>query len=294
MQLQKDGDSMKLLVSLNKKELENYLKFTNSFIIGLKDYSVNYYDLSLEEIKQLLSKYPNIELFVAINKNIFNDDLLDLEEKLKKLSQLSIQGIMFYDLSVLEIVQRLKLNLNLGIHANHLITNYNICNYYLEHDCKYAFLSSEITESEIEEISEKTNINLIAYFIGHPIISHSKRKLVSNYYEYIKKKKTKDLNVIKEKGQNDKYYIKEDKIGTNILTYEILNGTKAFTMLKDKINYAVLDNNLVEDTLFLKILELYHDNLEKKIEDEKLISEVSNLIGDNDGFFFRKTIYKVK
>ena len=31
------------------------------------------------------------------------------------------------------------------------------------------------------------------------------------------------------------YYIKEDKIGTNILTYEILNGTKAFTMLKDKI-----------------------------------------------------------
>ena len=47
---------MKLLISLNTLELETYLKFTNSFIIGLKDYCVNYYEASIEDIKKVIDK----------------------------------------------------------------------------------------------------------------------------------------------------------------------------------------------------------------------------------------------
>ena len=45
---------MKLLISLNTLDLETYLKFTNSFIIGLKDYCVNYYEASIEDIKKVI------------------------------------------------------------------------------------------------------------------------------------------------------------------------------------------------------------------------------------------------
>ena len=45
---------MKLLVSLNSKNLEDYLDYTNSFIIGLKNFSINYLELSIDEIKDLL------------------------------------------------------------------------------------------------------------------------------------------------------------------------------------------------------------------------------------------------
>ena len=75
---------MKLLVSLKTLELESYLKFTNSFLIGLKDYCVNYHEASTNEIKNLLEKYPQIELFISINKNIFNEDIT-----LELISQLS-------------------------------------------------------------------------------------------------------------------------------------------------------------------------------------------------------------
>ncbi len=286
---------MQLLVNLTSKELDRFLEFTNSFIIGLENYSINYYEISINDIEELLNKYPNIDLFVSINKNIFNKDIQDLEDKLKRLSKLRIKGILFYDLAILEIVKRLNLKLDLVIHKTHMITNYNICNYYYDLGVKYGYLATEITEEEMEQISNKTNLLLMAYFIGHPIISHSKRKLVSNYYTYIQKEGNYHYNIIKEHGNDSKkYYIKEDKKGTNILTYEILNGTRAFIKLKDKLTYAILDSNLIPNDIFLKILRLYRMNLDKEITNEKLIQEVGDLIGENDGFFYLKTIYKVK
>ena len=41
---------MKLLVSLNNKKLDDYLNYTNSFILGLKDFSINYLEFDLNDI----------------------------------------------------------------------------------------------------------------------------------------------------------------------------------------------------------------------------------------------------
>ena len=77
---------MRVLVGLNTRNILDYLDYTNSFIIGLKDFSINYQEYSIEEIRKLKEDYPNIEIFVSINKNIFNSDLSLLEEKLIELS----------------------------------------------------------------------------------------------------------------------------------------------------------------------------------------------------------------
>ena len=285
---------MQLLVSLNNLELSKYLEFTNSFIIGLKNYSVNYYEVELEEIEDLLKKYPDIELFISINKNIFNKDLSDLLEKLIKLSKLNIKGILFYDLSILKIVRQLNLDIHLCYHGTHMVTNYNICNYYFNHSVKYAYLSNDITCDEMLEIVDKTKIELMTTFIGHLIISHSKRKLVSNYYEHINKDNKEKINIISEKNKEDKYYVIENNLGTNILTYNILNGTRAFLRLKDKLSYGVLDSNLIDEDTFLEVLKLYKMSLDNKISNDELLESVNDLIGSYEGFFFKKTIYKVK
>ena len=285
---------MNLLVSVNKKELDKYLEFTNSFIVGLLNYSVNYFELSIEEIEKLLNEHSNIELFIAINKNIFNDDLLDLEEKLVYLNKIKIKGILFYDLSILSIVKRKKLNIDLIYGQTQMVVNYNIVNFYYDLGCKYSYLSSTITEDEIKEISLKTKSLLMALFIGHVKVSHSKRHLVSNYYKYRDISNYSNINIINEKNKDSKYYLIEDSKGTNILTYDILNGTDSFINLKDFLEYAILDNNLIDDDLFIKILKLYHDNLNSLIDDDDLVKEVKKIIGNYDGFFHKKTIYKVK
>ena len=347
--LLKEGVKLKLLISLNNLELEKYLKFTNSFIIGLRNYSVNYCEATLDEIEKVLNKYPDIELFVSINKNIFNDDLDDLKHKLCSLARLKIKGIMFYDISILSLVNNMHLDIPLIIHQDHMITNYNICNYYAENGVQYAYLSTDITTDEIIEIREKTKINLIVFIAGNVMITHSKRKLLTNYYQYTNSKMEKrdSLNTLKtgvitEKKSNNideqsqKYYIEETDLGTNILTCQILNGAQAFLKFRDYSNLnnngiscIVLDSNIKDlktiskkindeniktrkdqdkinlkkiskiengEQLFLKLLELYYLALNRKIDDATFLKETTNVLNNNDfdGFFSKKTIYKVK
>ena len=161
---------MKLLVSLNNKNIGDYLNYTNSFILGLKDFSINYLEFDLNEIKELLNNYKDIEVFVSLNCNYFNKDLSMLEKNIIELSKLPIKGIMFYDLAVLEIVKRNNLNIDLCWHQEHMVNNYNTCNYYYDKGCNYAYLTSDITTDEMIEISEKSKINLISFFYGHPMI----------------------------------------------------------------------------------------------------------------------------
>lgn len=286
---------MNLLVSLNSKVVDDYLDYTNSFIIGLKDYSINYLEFTLEEIKDLLKKETNIELFISINKNIFNDEIKDLEKILCELNKLPIKGILFYDLAVLSIVKRLSLKIPLCWHQTHMVTNYNTCNYYKEKGCTYAYLSSEITSDEIEEIANNCDLSFMTLFMGHPIVSHSKRMLLSNYFaNYNYEKEDKDY-LIKSKDSAN-YYIKETKNGTSIIYGNIVNGSKYLIELKNDIDYAVLDEQYIDHGKFINILRLFKKILNEK--DEKMIEEylfeIEQMIGNDTGFFAKKTIYMVK
>lgn len=286
---------MKLLVSLNRKEVDDYLDYTNSFIIGLKDYSINYLEFTLEEIKKLLQEKPNIELFVSINKNIFNNEINTLTNILRELSNLSIKAVLFYDLAILSIVKKENLQLNLCWHQTHLVTNYNTCNYYFNEGCQYAYLASEITYEEMIEISNNTKISLMALLMGHPIVSHSKRKLLSNYFDYYQYPREKKDYIIKEKNSTN-YIIKETMNGTSIIYGNIVNGSSYIKMFANHLAYGILDEQYIEHHLFLQILAFFtkilnDDSGINNIEYEK---EIETLIGNDDGFLNRKTIYKVK
>ena len=68
-----------VVIPNNIKEIEFYNeKGINAFIIGLEDYCINYPSFSLDEIKDLSNKY---QLFIAVNKNIFNSECSDIKEK---------------------------------------------------------------------------------------------------------------------------------------------------------------------------------------------------------------------
>lgn len=278
------------------KDLDIYKeKNINHFILGLENYSINYPSVSIDEIKELSKNY---KLFVAVNKNIFNSELSDLLDKLKELAKLDILGILFYDLGVLNLVIENKIDINLVWHQTHMVTNYNTCNYYLEKGCKYAFLANEITLDEILEIKEKSNIGLLVNIFGYPIASHSRRKLLSNYF--------KSINGIKEDrtytltDRTGKLLIKENEDGASILSAYITNGTKPlFALIDSNIDYCVIDCQGIDKELCLKVIDKYNyikDNFNtiSDSEKEEIIDYMNKLIGDSTNFFYKKTIYKVK
>ena len=284
---------MKILVGLNRKSILDYLNYTNSFIIGLKDFSINYQEYSVDEIKKLKKEYPNIEIFVSVNKNIFNSDLKELENVLFELNKLGISGLLFYDLSILSLTQKNNLSIPLVWSQEHMTTNYNTCNYYYDKGVEYAYLSSEITTDEIFEIKEKSKIKLISFFFGYPDVSFTKRKLLTNYFLYNNLDKKSDWYTIS--SDDNKYFIKESNLGTRILYGKILNGIKPFYELMNTTHYGLFNEELMDHDTFIKGLDIFKKLQDNKITLDEANNKISELVNSDDTvFYYKKTIYKVK
>lgn len=281
---------MKLLIEKNTSNFDN-LK-TDGIILALKDYSVQsttYYDL--DEIKDIINKYPKLEVFIKMNKNIFNDEIDKLKEMLIELNKISIKGIFFYDLAILNIKQELNLDVDLVWDQSHMVNNYRTCDYYYNEGVKYALLGKEITLEEIKEIINKSKITSMVEVVSTPAIAYSKRKLLTNYYKSINKDKKDTLEIL-EKVTNKYYIVKESNNGTSFYTKDIMNGT---SIIKDlySVNapYIIMREDKVPD--FDELVNDTHDYIENKCIDEEYIEKYKKL-GDNTNFFFKETMYKVK
>ncbi len=283
-----------IIIPKEKKDITEYKnKGAEAFIFGLESYSVNYPEVSLEEIKEL-SKDNN--LFISINKNIFNNELTDLKEKLIELSKLNIKGVLFYDLGLLNLVIENHINIDLVWHQTHMVTNYNTCNYYYDKNVKYGYLANEITLDEKLEIANKTKMKLMTQVFGYPAMANSRRSLLTNYFK--SKEKSKDKTTYKLEDNLGQYIIKENETGTSVLFRKIINGTKPlFSLINSKIEYGVLDTQLIDTDICLKVLTTFLEISKKEItnlEKQQIIDYTNNLIGDYTGFYYQKTIYKVK
>ena len=282
---------MKVLVELKDKNISEY-KNIDGIILGLEDYSVfNSVTYTKEEIKDITNKYSDLDIFIKIDKNIFNSEINELKEILTYLSKLNITGIFFYDLALLQIKKDLNLDINLVWSQTHMVTNYRTCNYYNEKGVEYALLSKEITLDEIIEISTKSTIKTIVEVFSKPTVGFSRRKLVTNYNHDIGINGSKELEVL-EKVSNDTYLVKEEDAGTGFILNKILNGTSVIkTLYENNVDYILLRE--VEDIDFKEFVNDTKDYIDNNCLDDNYISKYKKL-GDSTGFFFKKTIYRVK
>ena len=260
-------------------------------LFGLKDLSINKPTLSLEELKNIKDK----NIFISIDKNIFNSDLPYLEKALQLIENLNLKGIFFYDLAVLSLSKRLNLKTKLIWNQDFLVTNYKTCNFYQKEGVKGAVLSPLLPE-EIEEIRNNTNLELYVNIFGHQLMAVSKRHLLTSYFNYINKENNQNIKFMKEKTGT--YPVIEEFYGTKFLTKDILNGIRYLNKLKEiKIDYVILDSILIENDTFSKILEYYKEAIYKDVTEERLLEmeqEINKIIPTGLEFFAKKTIYKVK
>ena len=284
-----------------EQDLEEYIKLVvNTFLLPLRDFSVEYSKYySLDEIKKIREKYPKIELFISINKNIMNEEIDSLKDILIQLDKLNIKGIFFYDSALIRLKKKLKLNISLVWAQTHMVTNYNSCNYYYDNGVEYAMLSKELRLDEVKEIISKARTKSIIELITKPSIAFSKRHLVTNYYTNVNEE-VKDEVVVNEKISDTDLIVKENEDGSTFIKNSILNGFVILDELMDtNLSYILIKEDYIDHDLFIKIitnLVYYLNNYEEMdtLEKEKFIKNQEELLGNDTGFFFRKMIYKVK
>ena len=291
---------MQVLIKPSSKNIDFYRKLgIENYLFSLKDYATesNCY-FTINDIKEIKSQYRDIHLFVSINKNIKNQEIEPLKKILKELDFIGIDAVFFYDQAIILLKEKLNLSFDLVWAQTHMVTNYNTCNYYYQNHVKYALLSKEITLEEIIEIKEKSPIKTIVSLITIPSIATSKRKLLSNYYQDLEKKGKKEL-VIQEKLGGD-FLVEEKKDAVTFYKKSILNGCEVLEeLIKHDMDYVLLDSNLIDSDIFfqavekvVKYIKLY-DSLTEE-EKESFLHQQRKLLGEDTGFFFKKTIYKVK
>lgn len=268
------------------RDIEFYDK-ADGFVLPLLDFSVDYRNYyTLEDIISI-KKRTNKKIFVVMNKMIENDEVESVKNKLLELDKIGIEGIFFYDLAILELKKELDIKTDLVWNNTHMVTNYYTCNYYYSEGVKYAYLSNEITFDDIVTIKNKSKSSLIFMLLGYPVVSFSKRKLVSN-------SGFKDSIIINEEKSKQKYMVFEDKNGTTFKYNKIRNNSICLKeLINNNLDYVYLIEDDIDHDKFIEGLNLTSEFINKKIEEKDYVTNMKNLFGGDTGFLYRKTIYKV-
>lgn len=283
---------MKLLVELENKQ--KTITGADGLILALKDFSVqSKTTYTKEEIKEIVELNPTKEIFVSINKNIFNSELESLKENLLYLENINIKAIFFYDLAILQLKKELNLKHDLVWNQTYMVNNYKTCNYYYKKGVAYALVSKEITLEEIIEIKRQSNINIMVEVLSMPSVAFSKRTLLTNYYKDLDKAPKHELTIT-ENITDTEYEVMEDKTGTNFFKKSIMNGTAVIKDLyQNDIKYIIMREYGIEKQLFNEIINDTQKYIKGNCQDNTYLSKYEKL-GNDTNFFFKRTIYRVK
>ena len=209
-----------------------------------------------------------------------------------ELDKIGVDGIFFYDLSVLELKRELNLSVDLVWNQTHMVNNYKTCNYYYSKGCKYALLGKEITLDEIKDIITKSDITSMVEVISKPSVAFSKRKLITNYYKNLGLDSKSEFMAL-EKVTNTKYILKENNDGTTFYLDVITNGTSVIKDLYDcGCEYIIFREFGLED-IFDELIVDTKSYISGGCSDTSYIEKYKKL-GDSTNFFFKETIYRVK
>lgn len=276
---------MKTLVIPSSIEIIDKLK-CDGVIIGIKKLSINlplYCDL------EDLNKIKNKEIFVTLNKNMHNSDIDLLKETLIKLNDYNIQGVIFYDIAVVNLVKSLDLKYDLVWNQEHMTNNYYTTNFWYKNNVKYTWVSNDITLRECLEIKENTNASLMITLFGYIPMFVSSRHLVKNYLKTFKLRDEFKINYIEKEKKI--YPLIDNELGTICYTDFILNGLKEKLSLN--YDYIILNSFLIEEDSFLKVLDIFNKVNSDNVD--KLENEINRMFSNTKkGFFYEETVYKVK
>lgn len=278
-----------IVIPSSMEMIKDLVNDVDGYIIGINDLAVNLpCTFSINEAIKII-EYLNDQkktIFISLNKNMRNSDLELLKSTLLTLNDYNIDGVMYYDISIVNLKRKLKLKYDLVWSQEHLATNSLTTDYWYQRGAKYVYLSSEITRREVEEISTSTKSKVMVNLFGYLPIFTSGRHLVDNYLKTFNNDKVDDLYYMNKEGNT--YPITDTSDGTVTYSAYVLNGIKDYDI---KASYIVLNSFLIND--MKTIVKLFNSVNSKNVNEyDKQINEL--IQNKSDGFLHKETIYKVK
>ncbi len=262
-------------------------------------YQLNNYDLEMIILASKYSSYrqsfniAEIEECYKVNNNIavsFYDLISETKVDeacgyLKQILAIGVKNFIVNDSGLVYFLRQYDVNVILdNISLN---TNYESCNMWKDFGVNGVVASREITLAEINEMSEKSTIDIYIHIQGSFPIFTSIRTLLTNYYNE-KKIDDKHSNLyLYDKLRDSKFVITENDSGTIMFNaYEQCSIDDLDNLVS---SHFIIDQPLVSSEQNLKIVKMYLDYKNYSIDDVSSISEIKQ----SRGFFYKKTLYKL-
>lgn len=283
----------KIIIPRSIEQFKSTLEYVDAYLIGISDLCIsNGLNINIGVLSDIIDLCKDKEIYININKNIENKELINLKDILLKLNHYHIKGVFYYDVAILNMSLEMDLNYDLIWASEHATTNYDTINYWNSFGVNGALLSSDITVREVMDIKKNTHCKLIVPIFGYQQMFVSKRNLVNNYLKQFSLIDNSNINYIKKEGKI--YPIVDNKLGTEVYTNYILNGIcEYFNFVDNNIDYVLLDSFNLDDNEFVEVLKIVHnlkrDNVLKSYE------QINSMFDNVDtGFLYKETIARVK
>ena len=148
---------------------------------GARSYADNF---SVTEIRDAVQycRLRGVKSYITVNTVVFDRERKELEDYIYLLADVGADGVIVQDLGVIESFRRICPDMD--IHASTQMTIHNTDGVRaLERmGIKRAVLARELSEEEIRNISDNTDIELEIFVHGAMCISYSGRCLLSHYF----------------------------------------------------------------------------------------------------------------
>ena len=186
-------------------------------------------NFSSDEMKEL-TNYAHEngkKVYVAVNGLMHNDRIKEVVPYLEFLEEIKVDAITVGDPGVIHLIRKNDINLSYIYDGHTLVTSANQINFWAKRGAAGVVLARELTKVELEELASQIKIPAEILVYGATCIHHSKRPLVTNYFNFVGSDEStgreRGLFISEPRDEETHYSIYEDEHGTHIFANNDIN-----------------------------------------------------------------------
>ncbi|WP_026314421.1 peptidase U32 family protein [Heyndrickxia acidiproducens] len=220
--------------------------------------------ISKKEMEEIagLAHAEHKKVTVAVNGLMHNEHIAQLPDYLTYLQKIGIDAVTVGDPGVIMTLKELELKLPYIYDAQTLVTSASQIRFWLKRGAAGAVAARECTFTELKDMQSKLPKPVEVQVYGPTCIHHSKRKLLTNYYQFAHINegvgKENGLNIRETKDEGHPYPIYQDENGTHIFSSEDIALISYLPVLLEAgLDTWKLDGVLMKGQDFVNIARLY-------------------------------------
>ena len=220
---------------------------------------------SSKQINFLLNRKSDVKISLLMNRLFHEKDFKEIELFFSSIDLSKIVYVFYTDLGLYQLAKQYAIQDKLVYDAYTYLTNSYDVNAYakLNHT---VVVSNQISLEELQFIVSNTQKKVMIHAFGKSIIFYSRRKLLTNYFQYRKiyKKANKRNFYLQEEFRSDKYHLYEDANGSYIYEKGFYYLMGELENLQD-VSYAIIHSADLDSKTYDKVVQAYLERNEESL-----------------------------